>query len=148
MCHVEPGWLEDIMGNLETERDGDGQLATVLLVDDDENSRIIYSTALRHAGYRVLTACDGEEGLDVARASHPQLVLMDVAMPKLDGRSAVMVLKADPAFRNVPTVALTARASWIDETDLLKAGFDEVLLKPIAPNRVLACVKRRLRASP
>lgn len=117
---------------------------TVLLVDDDEDCRIIYSRALEEAGYRVLVAENGAEGVSIARREEPEVVLLDVSMPVMDGRAAVRVLKSDPATRNTPVVAITAAASLHDRGDLEEAGFDAVLLKPVTPSIVVAAVRQSL----
>src|SRR6476619_6450978 len=116
--------------------------ATVLLVDDDEDCRIIYSAILMRAGYRVLFAKNGEEAINVACHAVPDVVLMDLAMPKLDGYGALEVLSRDPTTALVPVVALTGTASAHDTNHLLAAGFREVLLKPIKPIEVLRAVRR------
>src|SRR5207253_2395411 len=88
---------------------------TVLLVEDNEDNRIIYATALRFAGYEVLEAITGTEGVQSARTLHPDLVLMDISVPELDGWEATAILKADPATKHIPIVAVTAHALPGDE---------------------------------
>src|SRR6266513_1558450 len=83
---------------------------TVLLVEDNEDNRIVYSTILRHFGYGVTEALNGEEGISKARAEHPDLILMDISIPVIDGWEATQVLKHDPATREIPIIALTAHA--------------------------------------
>jgi CheY-like chemotaxis protein len=129
----------------------DGRLgelpATVLLVDDDEDTRIIYSAILMRAGYRVLFAKDGEEAVSIAHHVVPDVVLMDLAMPTLDGYGARERLSLDPSTASVPVLALTGTASLHDVKGLAAAGFREVLLKPIKPMEVLRAVRRTLEAS-
>jgi CheY-like chemotaxis protein len=117
---------------------------TVLIVDDDEDCRVIYSAALKAAGYRVLLAIDGEDGLRAVRTSHPDVVLMDVIMPKLSGTDAVRAMKADEVMRAVPTLALTAAMSKHHRGELEDAGFDAVLLKPVEPRLVVTAVRLAL----
>jgi CheY-like chemotaxis protein len=117
---------------------------TVLLVEDNVDNRTIYGTLLRHVGYRVLDAADGETALTLARAERPDLVLMDVTLPVLDGLEATRRLKADAATRAIPVIALTAHASEESRAACLGAGCDGYLAKPIAPRDVLAEVQRML----
>ena len=83
---------------------------TVLLVEDNEDNRIVYSTILRHFGYEVSEALNGEEGIAKARAERPDLILMDISIPIIDGWEATQVLKHDPATSAIPIIALTAHA--------------------------------------
>ena len=83
---------------------------TVLLVEDNEDNRIVYSTILRHFGYTVTEALNGEEGIAKARTEKPDLILMDISIPDVDGWEATIVLKADPLTRAIPVVAVTAPA--------------------------------------
>ena len=122
---------------------------TVLLVEDNEDNRIIYATALRYAGYSVLEAITGPEGIRAARVEMPDLILMDISIPELDGWEATAVLKADPATRHIPIVAVTAHALPEDEHRSVTAGCDGYLAKPIPPARLIAEVDRRFgRATP
>jgi DNA-binding response OmpR family regulator len=114
---------------------------TVLIVDDDEDCRVIYSTALRAAGFRVLLASDGEAGVRTAKATHPDVVLMDVVMPRLNGCDAVRALRADRTTQRVPTLAITAAMHKHHRGELEEAGFDAVLLKPVEPKLVVTAVR-------
>jgi CheY-like chemotaxis protein len=87
-----------------------GKGKTVLLVEDNEDNRIVYSTILRHFGYTVTEALNGEEGISKARAERPDLILMDISIPIIDGWEATQVLKHDPATNDIPIIALTAHA--------------------------------------
>lgn len=116
---------------------------TILLVEDNEDNRIIYATALRYAGYQVVEAVTGTEGVQRARSSHPDLVLMDISVPELDGWEATAVLKADPSTRDIPIIAVTAHALPGDEERSLAAGCDGYLAKPIPPATLLAEIDRR-----
>src|SRR5262249_20155424 len=95
---------------------------TVLLVEDNEDNRIIYATALRYAGYAVLEAITGTEGLRQARDELPDLILMDISVPELDGWEATAILKADEKTRHIPVIAVTAHALPGDEERSLAAG--------------------------
>lgn len=126
----------------------DGTVATVLIVDDDADARYIYSEALRGAGFRVLLAEDGERGVALTREAIPDIVLLDVAMPRMDGRDAVRLIKKDPATRDITTIAVTAADTLHHRGDLVEAGFDAVLLKPVTPHVVVIAVRQALAARP
>lgn len=117
---------------------------TILLVEDNEDNRIIYATALRYAGYCVLEAVTGTQGVQQARDNQPDLILMDISVPELDGWEATAVLKADPRTQRIPVVAVTAHALPGDEERSLQAGCDGYLAKPIPPAALIADVDRRL----
>lgn len=116
----------------------------VLLVDDNEDCRIIYGSTLRHAGYRVRTADDGLECLESAAKDPPDLILLDIGMPRMDGMKALEQLKGNPRTTTIPVVAVSARVGKDQHEAVLSAGFSEVLLKPITPGEILASVKRHL----
>ena len=122
---------------------------SVLLVEDNEDNRIIYATALRYAGYAVFEAITGIEGIHQARTNNPDLILMDISVPELDGWQATAILKADPMTKHIPVIAVTAHALPGDEERSLRAGCDGYLAKPIPPATLLAEVDRRFgRATP
>jgi CheY-like chemotaxis protein len=116
----------------------------VLLVDDNEDCRIIYGSTLRHAGYEVRMANDGLQCLEHAAREVPDLILLDIGMPRMDGMEALERLKQDPRTTNVPVVAVSARVNKDQHAGVLNAGFTEVLLKPITPADILATVKRHV----
>lgn len=116
----------------------------VLLVDDNEDCRIIYGSTLRHAGYAVQTADDGLECLASAAERKPSLILLDIGMPHMDGMTALGKLKANPETAEIPVIAVSARVGRDQHETVMKAGFTEVLLKPITPGEILASVKRHL----
>jgi CheY-like chemotaxis protein len=119
--------------------------STVLIVDDDEDCRRIYGLALEHAGYNVLTANDGHEGLRLAKFYEPDVILMDIAMPVMDGLAALRQLRSLGSTRDLPIVAVTAMATKHEVMDLSMSGFDELLTKPVAPNEIVAVVRRVLK---
>src|SRR5215468_3103577 len=119
----------------------------VLLVEDNEESRDGLSRHLRRKGYEVLTAVDGRQGLDAARAAPPDLVLMDMSLPVLDGWEATRQLKADPQTRHIPVIALTAHAMAGDREKALAAGCDEYDTKPVEFDRLLGKIQALLGAS-
>jgi two-component system, cell cycle response regulator DivK len=114
----------------------------VLLVEDNEDNRTIYSTVLRYLGYQVIEAVDGLQAIALARSERPDIVLMDISIPGIDGWEATRVLREDPATRAMPIVALTAHALADDRERAAKAGFTSYLAKPIEPNAVVAEVRR------
>jgi len=114
----------------------------VLLVEDNEDNRTIYSTVLRYLGYQVIEAQDGLEAVALARSERPDLILMDISIPGIDGWEATRVLRQDPSTRAVPIVALTAHALADDRERASTAGFTSYLTKPIEPNAVVAEVRR------
>ena len=116
----------------------------VLLVDDNEDCRIIYGSTLRHAGYTVRIAKDGVQCLESAAESKPDLILLDIGMPRMDGMEALERLKGDPRTTGIPVVAVSARVNKEQHEVVLEAGFSEVLLKPISPSEILASVQRHV----
>jgi CheY-like chemotaxis protein len=117
---------------------------TVLLVEDNEDNLVIYSTILRHAGFDVIEARDGQAGIETAKAKHPGLILMDVSIPIVDGWEATRRLKADPATADIPIIALTAHALASDQLKAAEAGCDGYIAKPAEPRVVAATVKQHL----
>lgn len=115
---------------------------TLLLVEDNEDNRIIYSTVLRHLGYDVVEAQDGEEAIELARRVQPDLILMDISIPKLDGWEATRILRQDPSTSAIPIIALTAHALAEDRTKAAEVGFTSYLAKPVEPRAVVAEVRR------
>ena len=115
---------------------------TVLLVEDNEDNRIIYSTVLRHLGYEVLEAQDGVEAVELARSALPDLILMDISIPRMDGWEATRILRGDPRTHAIPIIALTAHALADDRERATEVGFSSYLAKPIEPRVVVAEVRR------
>jgi two-component system cell cycle response regulator DivK len=117
---------------------------TILLVDDHEDNRAALMLVLEREGYRALGAENGLRAVEVARAELPDLVLMDLAMPVMDGREAMRVLRDDPRTASIPIVVLTAMALTVDRERLVAEGFDGLLVKPCMPPTLLAEVRRVL----
>jgi CheY-like chemotaxis protein len=117
--------------------------SSILLVEDNEDNRIIYATALRYAGYEVFEAITGTDGVHQARTNRPDLILMDISVPELDGWEATAILKADPSTKHIPVIAVTAHALPGDEERSIQAGCDGYLAKPIPPAMLIAEVDRR-----
>lgn len=116
----------------------------VLLVDDNEDCRIIYGSTLRHAGYDVRLAQDGQECLDSVQADPPSLILLDIGMPVMNGMDALGHLRSDPRTASIPVIAVSARVARGQHESVLSAGFVEVLLKPITPGEILSAVRRHV----
>jgi CheY-like chemotaxis protein len=114
----------------------------LLLVEDNEDNRIIYSTVLRHIGYTVIEALDGVQAIALARSEHPDLILMDISIPEVDGWEATRILRGDPATRHIPIIALTAHALADDRERATAVGFTSYLAKPVEPRTVAAEVRR------
>ena len=118
--------------------------AKILLVEDNEMNRDMLSRRLQRRGYEVLTAVDGESGLALTRTDPPALVLMDMSLPGIDGWEATRRLKADPATRAIPVIALTAHAMAGDREQALAAGCDDFDIKPIDLDRLLGKIEALL----
>jgi two-component system cell cycle response regulator DivK len=116
----------------------------ILVVDDDEDSRRILTYGLGNAGYRVFVASNGAAAVEMCRVVLPSLIIMDLAMPEMDGYEATRVLKSDERTRDVPIIAWSARVFSGDTQDLMTVGFDEVLAKPALPNDVIEAVRRHV----
>lgn len=124
----------------------DGRVITILLVEDNVDNQIIMTAWLEHAGYRVLLAGDGAAGLTVAQAMLPDIILMDVALPGMDGWDTAMRLKAHPITKSIPIIALTALALPDDLRRAREAKIDGYLTKPVGLSRVLDELERVRRA--
>ena len=118
----------------------------ILIIEDNARNLKLARDILNHAGYRTLEAENGEDGLALARAELPDLVLMDVQLPGMDGVEALGRLRADPLTAEIPVVALTAFAMKDDRDRLLSVGFDAYLEKPLNvrefPSQVAAVLRR------
>jgi two-component system, cell cycle response regulator DivK len=120
-------------------------MVKILLVEDNEMNRDMLSRRLLKRGYEVVVAVDGREGVDKARTESPALVLMDMSLPVLDGWEATRALRADPATRSIPVIALTAHAMAGDREKALAAGCDDFDTKPIELERLLGKIEALLR---
>jgi len=112
-------------------------MATILLVEDNEMNRDMLSRRLKKRGYEVLMAFDGKQGVDMAHASIPDLILLDMSLPVMDGWEAARKLKASDATKGVPIIALTAHAMAGDRDKALEAGCDDYDTKPVELARLL-----------
>lgn len=120
-------------------------LPQILVVDDNETNRDILETRLTASGYEVLQAADGEEALIAARKYLPDLILLDIMMPKINGIDVCRELKSDPTLPFIPIVLLTAKGETDDVVMGLDAGADEYLTKPVEHQALLARVRAILR---
>jgi two-component system, cell cycle response regulator DivK len=114
----------------------------VLLVEDNEDNLVVYRTILEHVGFQVIEARDGEEGVARARSDNPDIILMDISIPKMDGWEATDRLKADEKTSGIPIIALTAHALEEDRLKAMRAGCDGYLAKPVEPRRVVQEVEK------
>jgi len=119
---------------------------TVLLVEDNEDNRTVYRTILEHFGYQVIEAQNGEAGVSMAREQRPDLILMDISIPLIDGWEATRILKSEPETAHIPIIALTAHALATDRAKANEVGCDGYLAKPCEPRRVVAEVERFIGA--
>lgn len=117
---------------------------TVLVADDNADNRAVYVMILEHVGYRVVEAADGAEAIDVAKAERPDLILMDLQMPRVTGFQATERLKADPEMANTPIIAVTALAMDGDRDMAFAVGCDAYFAKPLEPRMLAAEVTRRI----
>lgn len=117
---------------------------TVLLVEDNVDNRTIYRTILEYAGYTLIEAEDGEAALRKARDGSPDLILMDISIPLVDGWEVTRTLKTDPSTSRIPVIALTAHALAEDRRRAEEVGCDGYLAKPVEPRRVMEEVERFL----
>src|SRR3982074_2999851 len=119
-------------------------MAKILLVEDNAMNRDMLSRRLQRKGYEVVIAVDGGEGVAMAHSEAPDLILMDMSLPVLDGWEATRRLKADPATRAIPVIALTAHAMADDRQKALEAGCDAYDTKPIELARLLEKIEALL----
>lgn len=116
----------------------------ILIVEDNDNNRSLFQDILRFYDYDVFVAADGEEGVALARELLPDLILMDIQMPGMDGMTAGQILKRDSLTRNLKIIALTSFAMQGDEEKFLAAGFDGYLSKPVNTRELPDRVKKWL----
>ena len=116
----------------------------ILLVEDNEMNRDMLSRRLMRRGYEVMLALDGASGVEMAQSHAPDLVLMDMSLPVLDGWEATRRLKADPTTRHIPVIALTAHAMSSDHDKALEAGCDDYDTKPVELPRLLGKIEALL----
>ncbi len=116
-------------------------IVRILVVEDQEDNRKIMNDLLSSAGYEVIEAVTGEEALRVVEAERPDLILMDIQLPGLDGLEVTHRIKANPALRHNPVIAVTSYALSGDKAKALEAGCDAYFSKPVSPRALLAKVR-------
>jgi two-component system cell cycle response regulator DivK len=119
-------------------------MSKILLVEDNEMNRDMLTRRLERKGFEVVIAVDGQAGIDMATSSNPDIILMDLSLPVIDGWEATRKIKADPATRSIPVIALTAHAMAGDEQKALQAGCNDYDTKPIDLKRLLGKIENLL----
>jgi two-component system, cell cycle response regulator DivK len=119
-------------------------MTKVLLVEDNELNRDMLSRRLTRRGFHVVCAVDGQQGIDLARSERPDIILMDLSLPVIDGWEATRRVKSYDATRNVPVIGLTAHAMSGDREKALEAGCDEYDTKPVELDRLIGKIERLL----
>ena len=116
----------------------------VLLVEDNEMNRDMLSRRLTRRGFEVVFAADGQQGVDLARSERPDIILMDMSLPLMDGWEATRRIKADATMRRIPVIGLTAHAMSGDREKAIEAGCDDYDIKPVEIDRLLGKINRLL----
>jgi two-component system, cell cycle response regulator DivK len=125
---------------------GEGEAMTkVLLVEDNEMNRDMLSRRLTRRGFQVVCAVDGQQGVDLTRSEKPDIILMDMSLPVMDGWEATRRIKSDGATHNVPVIALTSHAMSGDREKAIEAGCDDYDTKPVDLDRLLEMIEHLLR---
>jgi two-component system, cell cycle response regulator DivK len=119
-------------------------MTKVLLVEDNEMNRDMLSRRLIRRGFEVIFAVDGKQGFDAARREKPDIILMDMSLPVMDGWEATRCVKADDATRSVPVIGLTAHAMSGDREKAMEAGCDDYDTKPVELDRLIGKIERLL----
>lgn len=117
---------------------------TILVIEDHEDNRRIMRDLLTSAGYEVIEAVTGEEGVTAAETHRPDLILMDVQLPGLDGYEATRRIKANPSLQKVPVIIVTSYALSGDDVKAFEAGCDAYVSKPFSPRELLAKIREFL----
>jgi two-component system, cell cycle response regulator DivK len=118
----------------------------ILLVEDNEMNRDMLSRRLMRRGFEVIFAVDGQQGVDLAKSERPDIILMDMSLPVIDGWEATRRVKADDATRGVPVIGLTAHAMSGDREKAIEAGCDDYDTKPVELERLIGKIERLLGA--
>ncbi|TEB05807.1 Alkaline phosphatase synthesis transcriptional regulatory protein PhoP [Pelotomaculum schinkii] len=123
-------------------------MSKILVVDDEKNILELVRFNLEREGYQVLTSLDGMSALGLARSETPDLILLDIMLPEMDGLEVCRELHRDPLTKDIPIVMLSAKADELDRVLGLEMGADDYITKPFSPRELVARVKARLRRSP
>jgi two-component system, cell cycle response regulator DivK len=121
-------------------------MTKVLVVEDIETNRDMLSRRLIRRGFQVILAVDGQQGVDLARSERPDIILMDMSLPVMDGWEATRRVKSDDATRGVPVIGLTAHAMAGDREKAIEAGCDDYDTKPVELERLIGKIERLLGA--
>ena len=121
-------------------------MAKILIVEDNEMNRDMLSRRLIRRGYEIVMAIDGEQGINAAKSEYPDLILMDMSLPVIDGWEATRRLKAEPQTRKIPVIGLTAHAMAGDREKVIGAGCDDYDTKPVELPRLLQKIEVLLHA--
>jgi two-component system cell cycle response regulator DivK len=116
----------------------------ILVIEDNEDNRRIVRDLLTSVGYEIIEAVTGSEGVDAAATQHPDLILMDIQLPGMDGYEATRRIKAKPALNDIPIIAVTSYALSGDDVKAFEAGCDGYVSKPFSPRALLAKVREYL----
>ena len=116
----------------------------ILIIEDEEDNRIIMRDLLITAGYNLIEAVDGEEGVKLAQRERPDLILMDIQLPILNGYEATRRIRASAELKSIPIIAVTSYALRGDETKARAAGCDSYVAKPFSPRELLAKIREFL----
>jgi CheY-like chemotaxis protein len=122
-------------------------MTKVLLVEDNEMNRDMLSRRLIRRGFQVVFAMDGQQGIDLAHTEQPDIILMDMSLPVIDGWEATRRVKADDATRSVPVIGLTAHAMAGDREKAIEAGCDDYDTKPVELDRLIGKIERLIGAA-
>ncbi|OQX85499.1 MAG: hypothetical protein B6D63_02120 [Candidatus Latescibacteria bacterium 4484_7] len=118
--------------------------AKILVVDDEVNITQILEFSIGAEGFEVITASDGEEAIDKARKEQPDLIILDIMMPRIDGYEACRILKANPITKNIPVVLLTAKGRDVDKRLGYEVGATDYIIKPFSPNKLIERINELL----
>ncbi|HTY11393.1 MAG TPA: response regulator [Bacteroidota bacterium] len=120
-------------------------MAKLLVVEDNEINRDMMVRRLQRRGYTLVTAVDGQQGIDMARSEKPDLILMDMSLPVLDGWEATRQIKKDESLKHIPVVGLTAHAMVGDRDQALQAGCDDYATKPVEFEKLIELINRLIQ---
>ncbi|HLV34874.1 MAG TPA: response regulator transcription factor [Spirillospora sp.] len=126
----------------------DEAMAKVVIVEDEETLLRNLAAKMQDDGFKVITATDGEDGLDKIRSEVPELVILDIMLPRLDGLSICRIVRHDPSLAHIPIIMLTARGTEVDKIVGLESGADDYIVKPFSLGEFLARVRAVMRRAP
>ena len=116
----------------------------ILIVDDNENNRLLMSDILQYRGYEISEAEDGEKGVNMARQLKPDLILLDMQMPGMDGFAAAQILKSDPLTKDIKIIVVTSLAMKGDKEKIIALGVDDYIAKPIDTRQFPVLVEKHI----